>query len=96
MLIAMSASGEVARTLEAAELARGCGAHTLAITTQAASALAGAAEGRPALSPAEGGGGGTAGVGRAPGRRAGTRPAHCLPGKRAGVRIGDVRRSQDH
>jgi glucosamine--fructose-6-phosphate aminotransferase (isomerizing) len=50
MLIAISASGEVARTLEAAELARGCGAHTLAITTQAASALAGAAEGRLALS----------------------------------------------
>ena len=50
MLIAISASGEVARTLEAAELARQCGAHTLAITTQAASALAGAAEGRLALS----------------------------------------------
>jgi len=49
MLIAISASGEVARTLEAAELARQCGAHTLAITTQAASALARAAEGRLVL-----------------------------------------------
>jgi glucosamine--fructose-6-phosphate aminotransferase (isomerizing) len=45
MLIAISASGEVARTLEATELARQCGAHTLAITTQAASALGRAAEG---------------------------------------------------
>ena len=49
MLIAISASGEVARTLEAVELARRCGAHTLAITTQAASALARAAEGRLVL-----------------------------------------------
>jgi glucosamine--fructose-6-phosphate aminotransferase (isomerizing) len=49
MLIAVSASGEVARTLEAAELARQCGAHTLAITTQAESALAHAAGGRLVL-----------------------------------------------
>jgi glucosamine--fructose-6-phosphate aminotransferase (isomerizing) len=49
MLIAISASGEVARTLEAAELARQCGTHTLAITTRPDSALAHAAGGRLVL-----------------------------------------------
>lgn len=50
LLIALSASGEVARTLEAVELARQAGAHTLALTTQPESSLARVAAATLALS----------------------------------------------
>jgi glucosamine--fructose-6-phosphate aminotransferase (isomerizing) len=49
LLIAISASGEVARTLEAVELARRHGVHSLALTTQGESSLAKAAAGVLAL-----------------------------------------------
>lgn len=49
LLIAISASGEVARTLEALELARQAGAQTLALTTQDSSSLALAAHHKLAL-----------------------------------------------
>ncbi len=44
LLIGISVSGEVARTLEAVELAADCGAHTLALTGNRGSSLASAAQ----------------------------------------------------
>ena len=44
LVVGISSSGEVARTVEALEVARRCRAHTLAITTSSASTLAGAAD----------------------------------------------------